>query len=241
MSVWLTDLADILRAANVPVKEMTYTRGPYSGKSWKQVGFNGRGLTEFRGIMWHHDASPFGDSPGALDWCMYMGIAPAAAAWIDRKGVWHLYSAGLSNHAGIGSSALAPNNSGNQYYYGIETDHTYGETWSQPQLDSLRVGTAAIMRAYDLDPAKALEFHKTYAPGRKNDPDGVDLGDERRTVAAIMRTSGANGKKIARLERARRNWRARRDAIRASGKRAGLSTARTKIRDLTGRIKKLKG
>jgi hypothetical protein len=241
VSVWLTDLADILRAANVPVKEMKYTRGPYNGKSWKQVGFNGRGLTEFRGIMWHHDASPVGDSPGALDWCMYMGIAPAAAAWIDRKGVWHLYAAGLSNHAGIGSSALAPNNSGNQYYFGIETDHTYGETWWQPQLDSLRVGTAAIMRAYDLDPAKALEFHKTYAPGRKNDPDGVDLGDERRTVAAIMRTSGANGKKIARLERARRNWRARRDAIRASGKRAGLSTARTNIRDLTGRIKKLKG
>ena len=241
MSVWLTDLADILRAANVPVVEMKYTRGPYSGKSWKQVGFNGRGLTEFRGIMWHHDASPFGDSPGALDWCMYMGIAPAAAAWIDRKGVWHLYAAGLSNHAGVGSSALAPNNSGNQFYYGIETDHTYGETWSQPQLDSLRVGTAAIMRAYKLDPAKALEFHKTYAPGRKNDPDGVDLGDERRTVAAIMRTSGANGKKITRLERARRNWRARRDAIRASGKRAGLSTARKKIRDLTGRIKKLKG
>ena len=255
MSVWLTDLADILRAANVPVVEMKYTRGPYSGKSWKQVGFNGRGLTEFRGIMWHHDASPIGDSgkatvgadgygdnpTGALGWCMYMDIAPAAAAWIDRKGVWHLYAAGLSNHAGVGSSALAPNNSGNSYYYGIETDKTYGETWSQPQLDSLRVGTAAIMRAYDLDPAKALEFHKTYAPGRKNDPDGVDLGDERRTVAAIMRTSGANGKKIARLERARRNWRARRDAIRASGKRAGLSTARTKIRDLTGRIKKLKG
>ena len=239
--VWLTDLADILRKAGVSVKEMTYTRGPYNGKTWKRVGFNNRGLTEFRGVMWHHDASPFGDSPGALDWCMYMDIAPAAAAWIDRKGVWYLYAAGLSNHAGVGSSELAPNNTGNQYYYGIETDHTYGEAWSQPQLDSLRVGTAAIMRTYKLDPAKALEFHKTYSPGRKNDPDGVDLGDERRTVAAIMRTSGTDGKKVARLERNRRTWRRRRDELRDAGKTKGLSTARRKIRELNKKIKDITG
>lgn len=245
--VWLTDLADILSRAGVPVKEMTYTQGRYKGKSWKQVGFGNRGLTEFRGIMWHHDASPIGDSPGALSWCMYYAndggydLTPAAAVWVDRRGVWHLYAAGLSNHAGRGSSALAPNNSGNNFYLGIETDHTYGETWSQPQLDSLRVGTAAIMRAYKMDPARALEFHKTYAPGRKNDPDGVDLGDERRTVAAIMRTSGTDGKKVARLERNRRTWRRRRDELRDAGKTKGLSTARRKIRELNKKIKDVTG
>ena len=253
--VWLTDLADILSQAGVSVVEMKYTRGPYQGRSWKYVGFNGRGLTEFRGIMWHHDASPFGDSgkatvgtdgygdspTGALGWCMYMDIAPAAAAWVDRKGVWYLYAAGLSNHAGIGSSALAPNNTGNQYYFGIETDHTTNESWPRAQLDSLRVGTAAIMRAYKLDPAKALEFHKTYAPGRKNDPDGVDLGDERRTVAAIIRTFGTDGKKVARLERNRRTWRRRRDELRDAGKTKGLSTARRKIRELNKKIKDVTG
>ena len=239
MSVWLTDLADILRKANVPVKEMTYTRGPYQGRKWKHVGFNGRGLTEFRGIMWHHDASPKGDSPGALDWCMYMDIAPAAAAWIDMRGVWHLYAAGLSNHAGLGSSVLAPANTGNQFYYGIETDHTTGEAWPAAQLDSLRRGTAAIMKAYDLDPAKALEFHKTYAPGRKNDPDGLELANERAVVGRMMKP--VDTAKADKLKRRRRKWRRKRDSIRATGKTAGIPTARKRIRSLTQRINKILG
>lgn len=188
MSVWLTDLADILRSAGVEVQEMKYTRGPYEGRSWKHVGFNGQGLTEFRGVMLHHDASPPGDSPGALDWCMYMEIAPAAAIWVDRRGKWFLYAAGLSNHAGVGSSALAPNSTGNQYYLGIETDHTTGERWPKAQLDSIRRGIAAIMKAYNLDPKVALEFHKTYAPGRKDDPDGLDLRTERRRIARLIKS-----------------------------------------------------
>lgn len=188
MSVWLTDLADILRSAGVEVQEMKYTRGPYEGRSWKHVGFNGQGLTEFRGVMLHHDASPPGDSPGALDWCMYMEIAPAAAIWVDRRGKWFVYAAGLSNHAGVGSSALAPNSTGNQYYLGIETDHTTGERWPKAQLDSIRRGIAAIMKAYNLDPKVALEFHKTYAPGRKDDPDGLDLRTERRRIARLIKS-----------------------------------------------------
>ena len=188
MSVWLTDLADILRSAGVEVQEMKYTRGPYEGRSWKHVGFNGQGLTEFRGVMLHHDASPPGDSPGALDWCMYMEIAPAAAIWVDRRGKWFLYAAGLSNHAGVGSSALAPNSTGNQYYLGIESDHTTGERWPKAQLDSIRRGIAAIMKAYNLDPKVALEFHKTYAPGRKDDPDGLDLRTERRRIARLIKS-----------------------------------------------------
>lgn len=188
MSVWLTDLADILRSAGVEVQEMKYTRGPYEGRSWKHVGFNGQGLTEFRGVMLHHDASPPGDSPGALDWCMYMEIAPAAAIWVDRRGKWFLYAAGLSNHAGVGSSALAPNSTGNQFYLGIESDHTTGERWPKAQLDSIRRGIAAIMKAYNLDPKVALEFHKTYAPGRKDDPDGLDLRTERRRIARLIKS-----------------------------------------------------
>lgn len=188
MSVWLTDLADILRSAGVEVQEMKYTRGPYEGRSWKHVGFNGQGLTEFRGVMLHHDASPPGDSPGALGWCMYMEIAPAAAIWVDRRGKWFLYAAGLSNHAGVGSSALAPNSTGNQYFLGIETDHTTGERWPKAQLDSIRRGIAAIMKAYNLDPKVALEFHKTYAPGRKDDPDGLDLRTERRRIARLIKS-----------------------------------------------------
>lgn len=188
--VWLTDLVKILKQADVPVKGMRYTRGAYNGESWKRVGWQGQGYRELRGIMWHHDASPEGDSPGALDWCMYYELAPCAAIWVDRKGVWHVYAAGLTNHAGLGSCKLAPANTGNQYFLGIETDHTDGEAWTEPQITSLRKGTAAILKTYGLDPkAGALEFHKSYAPGRKSDPSGLDLGKERNRVAKLMGTS----------------------------------------------------
>lgn len=187
--VWLKDLVKALRKGGVEVEGLTYKRGRYAGKSWKDVGWNGLGYRELRGIMWHHDASPAGDSPGALDWCMYSELAPCAAIWIDRKGKWFVYAAGQTNHAGVGSSALAPNSTGNQVYLGIETDMgAPGEAWPKPLLDSLRKGTAVLMKHYGLDPKVALEFHKTYAPGRKNDPAHLDLGRERRRVARLMKS-----------------------------------------------------
>jgi hypothetical protein len=193
--VWLKDLVKVLRQAGVPVQGMTYKLGRYAGKDWKQVGYNGLGYRELRGIMWHHDASPFGDSPGALDWCMYWAkdadgndLTPAASIWVDRYGKWFVYAAGQSCHAGVGSSPLAPNSTGNQVYLGIETDHNVGEKWPKEQIDSLRKGTAALMKHYSLDPKVALEFHKTYAPGRKNDPDGLNLTVERRRVSRLMKS-----------------------------------------------------
>ena len=189
MSVFLTDLADVLRAAGVKVKEMKYTQGPHSGKSWKWVGYNGMGYSDIPlGIIWHHDASPEGDSPGALDWMMYdgFGYAPAANAWVDRKGVWYLYCAGYSNHAGVGAwPKLGLNNNGNAKMFGIETDHTTGEAWPADQINSLRLGTAAILKHWGR-PADNLIGHKEYAPGRKDDPDGLDMRSERRRVGKLM-------------------------------------------------------
>lgn len=187
-NVWLTDIVKILKRAGVPVQGMTYEYGRYEGKSWKQVGWNNQGYDAFRGIMWHHDASPAGDSRGALDWCMYdgFGYAPAAAAWVDRYGKWWVYAAGRTNHAGLGYSPLSGQDNGNAFYFGIETDHTNGEEWTDAQISNLRLGTAAIMKAYGLNPAVALEFHKTYSPGRKDDPDGLDLKEERRRVAKLV-------------------------------------------------------
>ena len=115
-------------------------------------------------------------------------LTPAASIWVDRKGKWFVYAAGQSCYAGVGSSALAPNSTGNQYYLGIETDHNTGEKWTKEQISSLRQGTAALMKHYGLDPKQALEFHKTYAPGRKNDPDGLNLTVERRRVARLMKS-----------------------------------------------------
>jgi len=187
MSVWLTDLVKVLRQGGIDAQGLTYKYGRYAGKSWKQVGWNGLGYKELRGIMLHHDASPTGPSPGALSWCMYSELAPCAAIWVDMDGKWFVYAAGQTNHAGVGSSPLAPNSTGNMYYLGIECDHTLNEPWPKAQLDSIRKGIAVLMKHYDLDPKVALEFHKTYAPGRKNDPDRLDLAKERRRIARLMR------------------------------------------------------
>ena len=218
MSVWLKDLNKILRKAGVAVIGETYDRGPYSGKTWKTVGFRGQGYQAFKHILWHHDASPQGDSPGALDWCKYMEIAPAGGVWVcsgcngkHASGTWHILAAGLSNHAGTGGND--PRKGGNTWgvpvdgmnavALGIETDHTYNESWSgakkQAQLNSLRRGTAALMLAYGINPKPGLLRHLDWTNGlidgngrfatygRKNDLDGLDLADERRRVKRIMR------------------------------------------------------
>lgn len=199
MSVFLTDLADVLRAAGVKVKEMKYTQGPHAGKSWKYVGYNGMGYSDIPlGIVWHHDASPEGDSPGALDWMMYdgFGAAPAANAWVDRKGVWYLYCGGYSNHAGVGSwPKLGLVNNGNAKMFGIETDHTTGEAWPADQINSLRLGTAAILKHWGR-PADNLIGHKEWAPGRKDDPDGLNMRSERRRVKKLMNSDQSNIKKL---------------------------------------------
>lgn len=184
--VWLKDLVKALQAGGIDAEGLTYKYGRYAGKRWDQVGWNGMGYRELRGIMLHHDASPTGPSPGALSWCMYSELAPCAAIWVDMRGKWWIYAGGQTNHAGVGSSPLAPNSTGNQYYLGIECDHTLNEPWPKVQLDSIRKGIAVLMQHYKLDPAVALEFHKTYAPGRKNDPDRLDLRKERKRIARLM-------------------------------------------------------
>jgi len=184
VSVWLKDLDKVLRKAGVPVIQEKYTRGPYNGKTWKTVGFNGQGYRAFDFILWHHDASPSGDSPGALEWMKYMEIAPAGAIWVcsgcngkHASGTWHLIAAGLSNHAGTGGND--PKRRGNTWgvpvdgmnavALGIETDHTYGERWTgakkQAQLNSLRRGTAAIMLKYGINPKPGLLRHLDWTNG----------------------------------------------------------------------------
>lgn len=273
MSVWLTDLADILRAASVNVIEETYTSGPYAGKNWRQVGWQGRGLTAFRYIMWHHDASPQGDSPGALHWMQTMSLAPAGAIWVctgchgkHPSGTWHLIASGLSNHAGTGGpwtpnngAPPVPTNGMNGVSLGIETDHTLGESWEgtkkQAQLNSLRMGTGAILAAYELPSTRVIRHldwtngeidgnGRLATYGRKNDISGLNLAYERRLLDHVIKQINrpdVKDKQLARHERMRRTWRRKRDQIRESGKTAGLATARNKIRELNQKIRKLGG
>lgn len=171
-----TWLADVLRAAGVPVVEM---------QGWKTLG-NGE-LVRVDAVTWHHDGSPPGASPNVPNYIRNEVISGRSGAniWVGLDGTWHLIAAGKTYHAG----AVLDGKPGNETSVGIETDHTTGETWSGVELlQSLRVGTAAVLNHLSKSPAVALEFHKTVCdpPGRKTDPDGLDISTERAAVAALM-------------------------------------------------------
>jgi hypothetical protein len=134
-------------------------------------------------VVWHHDASPAGDSPGALNWMISNYSTSSANIWVDTYGTWHLVGTGVSWHAG----RVLPGMPDNFSSIGIETDQTIGEAWAPAQLDSLRKGTAAIFKKQQV-PTSWLHFHKTICSpvGRKSDPAGLDLPSERNQVAKIL-------------------------------------------------------
>lgn len=169
--MWATWLADVLRAAGVDVVE-------HDG--WQIRGHGG--FPNLTHVTWHHDASPAGDSPGVCAYMLSNWDHAAAQLWVSRQGVWHVLAAGVAYHAG----RVLPGKPGNRQSLGVETDHGTGEDWPDCQLNSLRLGTHAILARLGTDAARGLEFHKTVCdpPGRKTDPDGLDLAEERARVDA---------------------------------------------------------
>jgi hypothetical protein len=176
-------LPGVLRAAGLTVQEIV---------GWQGRGHPGDGPFEPRAVMFHHDASRPGDSPGALAWLVsgFQSSSDAnydAQCWVDRYGTWHIVAAGRAQHAGAGSGfGSIPAEQGNRYSFGVETDHTTGEAWPPAQYAAVRTGMAAICKHQGWNPATAVVGHKEYAPGRKDDPDPVDMDLFRREVAAEM-------------------------------------------------------
>lgn len=144
-----------------------------------------------RAVILHHDASPPGGSPTSVDY-LIAGFTSStdrhfdAQVWVDRAGRWHLIAAGAAQHAGTGRGwGAIRRDEGNVDSFGVETDHTVGEAWPVAQLTSIRRGLAAICRATGWNPATAVAGHREYAPGRKPDPDGVDMARLRRDVTGL--------------------------------------------------------
>lgn len=152
----LTWAPDVLRAAGLTVVETP--------------GWQTRSHGEFPASIagyWHHDASPPGDSPGALDWMVNNWANASANFRVTRHGVWQCVGAGVAYHAGstqVGHPA-------NWNSFGVETDQTVNETPSPVMLDSTRAGFAALFKHMGRG-ADSLYFHKTsaYPLGRKVDP-----------------------------------------------------------------------
>lgn len=181
---YVTNIADVLRAAGCKVKE-------YPG--WKTAGHGGLN-TDRPYLVWHHDASPKGDSPGVAAYMRRNILTGSkvgdAQLWVGRDGTWHVLAAGKAYHAGV----VKPGMPSNHNSLGIETDHTVNEDWPVALLESLRRGSAALLKAYGHS-AKGLHFHKTICSpaGRKVDPAGLDLASERRVVDGLI---GALGVKV---------------------------------------------
>lgn len=167
----ITEAPAVLRAAGIEVVEHSGWRTRSNGE-----------LSSTLHWVWHHDASNPGDSPGVPAYMIGNYRKAGAQLWVDRRGRWHIIATGVAYHAGKVRGSVGNSNS-----VGIETDHTTGESWPSALLDSLRKGTAALIRHYG-GGADRLHFHKSIcAPvGRKNDPDGLDLGAERARVAALL-------------------------------------------------------
>ena len=165
-----------LRAAGITVKETSGWTGRSHGAYPDRVK-----------IVWHHDASPPGDSPGALDWMLSSWPNSSANIWVDRYGTWTMVGTGVSWHAGRVLSGMPDNFSS----LGIETDHTTNEAWPAAQIDSLRKGTAALLKKQGVG-SDWLHFHKTICSpvGRKSDPSGLELGPERARVGSLMSGGG---------------------------------------------------
>lgn len=172
----LTDLPDVLRTAG---RRVTLLEG-WATRTTAAPGFAPSSL------VWHHDASGVGDSPGVPDYMRRNYAAAGAQLWVDNYGGWTVISCNKANHAGKVLGGMP----GNTLSFGIETDHTTNEPWSPDLLASLRIGSVALLR-WMAATANDLHFHRTVCSpvGRKSDPDRLDLRGERATLETMWNGS----------------------------------------------------
>jgi len=171
----LTDLADVLRAAGVPVVEV---------EGWQTRGRGGDGGQYQPGrpnhVMVHHTAGASGAS--AASEVNYMvnvsDVAPVANLYIardkDNAAVW-IMAAGPTNTNGKGSAPWDPktkNDDMNRMAIGIEIGNNgLGEPYGNKQQETLVAVCAALCETYSI-PVDHVRSHAEYSPGRKIDPAG---------------------------------------------------------------------
>ena len=169
---WLTDLADVLRAAGLDVTEDAgwQTRGRSSG------GYSA-GLPDH--VMVHHTASSAGADPASdvAYICRTADAAPLANLYLSRSGAWTVCAAGASNTNGSGSAwwpGGPADDSMNSAAIGIEAGNDgVGEPWPIVQQDSYLAGVAALCAAYGI-PVDHVRAHFEWTD-RKVDAAGPSM------------------------------------------------------------------
>jgi len=171
--MYLTDLADVLRAAGLKVFEVP---------GWKTRGYRrlvgGTYHADLLGvgsIIAHHTATTWsnaGDYPtlstvqgGRVDL-----PGPLAQLGLGRSGTWYVIAAGYANHTG---TTFEPWQS-NSYALGIEAEAAGTgdpKDWPEVQVDSYARGVKALADHYGVPYDRVLGHKEIAAPmGRKTDP-----------------------------------------------------------------------
>lgn len=167
-SLYLTQLADWIRAAGVPVVE-------YQG--WQTRARSSGGFESGRpwGVMWHHTASQASPQSDADYMCNGSQDRPIANLLICRDGSVWVLAAGATNTNGKGSGVVwsrgrVPDDSMNTYAVGMEIacDGT-GQAYPVEQIDAAFAASVAVITNLGLDPGD-VAMHYTWAPTRKIDP-----------------------------------------------------------------------
>lgn len=171
--MWLTWLADVLRAGGLQVDEMP---------GWQTRSTRAGGIVSVDYIVWHHTATPRTASDAAVDRLLRDGRTdlggPLSQLGLRRDGSYVVVAAGRCNHNGLG---LGGNDT-----LGIEAfNDGRGEPWPAVQIDAYDRGTAAIAERLGMS-AALVRGHKETNPERKIDPLGIDMDAARVRVSALL-------------------------------------------------------
>lgn len=169
----LDQLANNLRRHGLTVVEIA---------GWQNRAYAGQDLQEVRGVVWHHTATPRSnfersDLP-TLGTCLNGNAytpGPLTQLMLGRTGIVYVLAAGVCNHAGAGSAAGIPRDTGNHYFIGIEMESSgiAPADWTEDQLRVAPYLGAALELSYlqHLPPELRAQIgHKEYSSQGKIDP-----------------------------------------------------------------------
>jgi len=171
MTRYLTDLADVLRAAGITVVEVD---------GWQTRSRSSGGFADGRPthLMVHHTASPpHTDGQRDVDYIVTNSpVRPVSNLYTSRAGVVYVCAGGATNTNGKGRDTWGggvPDDQMNVYAIANEiANNGTGEPYPDVQQASVLTSSAALVDHYNLHPPRA---HFEWAPTRKIDPSGPSL------------------------------------------------------------------
>jgi len=169
---YLTELADVLRAAGLAVVEVD---------GWQHRARSSGGYDSDRPwvVMWHHTASQTTAENDVNYIVNGSPDAPIANTYLARDGVVWVCAGGATNTNGKGgpvavSRGTVPVDSMNTYALSCEIANSgLGEAYPAVQIDAAFRLSLAVTDWLGLSPADALG-HVDWSPGRKIDPATAD-------------------------------------------------------------------